>query len=126
MQHARPNRLRRAVAYAALAAVLGVVALTLSQCTMVGDSLNGVSLESGRPTTCIKKCNDLYAMLYKLEQKRHDAQVEICQALPPGSLERQNCLDAETAQHQANKDALTQGKIDCQNNCHRQGAGTAG
>ena len=124
MQHARPNRLRRAVAYAALAAVLGVVALTLSQCTMVGDSLNGVSLERGRPTTCIKKCNDLYAMLYKLEQKRHDAANDICQQLT--GIDRTNCLDTETAQHQANKNALAQGKIDCQNNCHRQGSGTAG
>ena len=31
---------------------------------------------------------------------------------------------AEDALHQANKDALSKGKIDCQNNCHRQGAGS--
>jgi hypothetical protein len=124
MQHARPNRLRRAVAYAAFAAVLGVVALTLSQCTMVGDSLNGVQLERGRPTTCIKQCNDLFALLFKLEQKRHDAANNICQSLDGDA--QQACQQAESAQHQANKDALTQGKTDCQNNCHRQGAGTAG
>jgi hypothetical protein len=124
MQHARPNRLRRAVAYAALAAVLGVVAITLSQCTMVGDSLNGVQLERGRPTTCIKRCNDLYALLYKLEQKRHDASNDICQQQPQP--DKAACLAAEDAAHIANKDALSQGKIDCQNNCHRQGSGTAG
>lgn len=124
MQHARPNRLRRAVAYAALAAVLGVAAITLTQCTMVGDSLNGVQLERGRPTTCLKQCNDLYAVLYKLEQKRHDAANDLCNGLPQA--EKGPCLVAEDANHQANKAALTAAKIDCQNNCHRQGTGTAG
>ena len=124
MQHARPNRLRRAVAYAALAAVLGVAAITLTQCTMVGDSLNGVQLERGRPTTCLKQCNDLYAVLYKLESKRHDASNDLCQQLVDPA--RTTCLEAEAAQHNANKDAITQAKIDCQNNCHRQGTGTAG
>jgi hypothetical protein len=124
MQHARPNRLRRAVAYAALAAVLGVTAITLTQCTMVGDSLNGVSLERGRPTTCVKQCNDLYAVLYKLEQKRHDASNDICNQLPQG--DKAPCLAAEDATHQANKAGLAAAKIDCQNGCHRQGTGTAG
>jgi hypothetical protein len=124
MQHARPNRLRRAVAYAALAVVLGVVAITLSQCTMVGDSLNGVQLERGRPTTCLKQCNDLFTLLYSLEQKRHDAANDICNSL--SQPDKGTCLTAEDAQHQANKAGLSQGKIDCQNNCHRQGSGTAG
>jgi len=121
MQHARPNRLRRAIAYAALAALLGVISLTLSQCTMVGDSLTGVQLERSGPTTCIKQCNDLYKTLFAAEQKRHLAAIEACQAL---SGEAKNaCLEAESATHSANQDALGQAKIDCQNNCHRQGAG---
>lgn len=122
MQHARPSRLRRAVAFATFAGLLGVASLTLSQCTMVGDNLSGVDLERGRPTTCIKQCNDLYAVLYKIEQKRHDAAMEICQTL--SGTERSDCLDAESATHQANKDALSQGKMECQNNCHRQGSGS--
>ena len=124
MQHARPSRLRRAVAFAALAGLIGVGSLTLTQCTMVGDSLTGVELERGRPTTCLKKCNDLYNALYEFEQKRHNAAVEICQALPQP--DKAACLDAETTTHQLNKDALSAGKVDCQNNCHRQGSGTAG
>ena len=122
MQHARPSRLRRAVAFAALAGLLGVGSLTLTQCTMVGDGLTGVELERGRPTTCLKRCNDLYAALFKFEQKRHDAANDICQALPVA--DQQACQAAESATHEANKDGLTEGKVECQNNCHRQGSGT--
>ena len=68
MQHARPNRLRRAVAFVVLAALLGLVSLTLSQCTMVGDNLTGVGLSGVGPTSCVKQCNDLYKMLYDQEQ----------------------------------------------------------
>ena len=124
MQHARPNRLRRAVVYAALATMLGLVALTLSQCTLVGDSLTGVDLSGVGPTSCVKQCNDLYAIAYKREQKIHDSNNDICQSLPQDL--RAGCLDSETARHEAAKAALSQGKIDCQNGCHRQGAGSAG
>jgi hypothetical protein len=92
---------------------------------MVGDSLNGVQLERGRPTTCVKQCNDLFALLFKLEQKRHDAANDICQNSVPQA-DKAACLAAEDANHQANKAALTQAKTDCQNNCHRQGSGSAG
>lgn len=125
MQHARPSRLRRAVAFAALAGLLGIGSVTLTQCTMVGDNLTGVDLERGRPTTCIKQCNDLFNFLYEVESKRHNAAQEICQSLENGP-DQQACQAAESAQHNANKDGLNQGKIDCQNNCHRQGSGTAG
>ena len=125
MQHARPNQLRRAMIYATLATLLGVVSLTLSQCTMVGDNLTGVGLNKGGPTTCIKQCNDLYKLLYDQEQKLHDTNVGACQALPqPG---KNDCLNAESARHSAAKDALTQGKLDCQTGCqHEQGTGSAG
>ena len=125
MQHARPHRLRRAVAYAALAALLGVVSLTLSQCTMVGDSLTGVDLKRVGPTTCIKQCNDLFALLYKLEQKRHIAEQGQCQLLDGGAA-KAACLAAEDAVHQANKAQLAADKTACQNNCYHEGAGSAG
>ena len=124
MQHARLSRLRRAVAFAALAGLLAVGSLTLSQCTMVGDNLTGVELERGQPTTCIKMCNDSYALLFSQEQKRHQAAVEACQALSQPA--KGDCLAAEDALHTTNMNALGQGKIDCQNNCHRQGSGSAG
>jgi hypothetical protein len=124
MQHARPNRLRRAVAYAALAAMLGLVALTLSQCTLVGDSLTGVTVDGVGPTSCVKQCNDLYKIAYSREQKIHDTNNDVCQNLPQEF--RAGCLESETARHEAAKAALSAGKIECQNSCHRQGAGSAG
>jgi hypothetical protein len=124
MQHARPHRLRRAVVFAALAAMLGLVALTLSQCTLVGDSLTGVNLDGVGPTSCVKQCNDFYAIAFKREQKIHDQNNEICQQLDQPA--KGECLVNETARHEAAKTALGNGKIDCQNNCHRQGSGSAG
>lgn len=124
MQHARPNRLRRVVAFAALAALLGLVSLTLSQCTLVGDSLTGVTIDGVGPTSCVKQCNDFYKIAFEREQKRHDTDVEACQLLPQP--QKGDCLTAEDARHQAAKAALAQGKLDCQNNCHRQGSGSAG
>ena len=124
MQHARPNRLGRAAVFAALAMLLGVVALTLSQCTMVGDSITGVDLNRGQPTTCIKQCNDLYKMLYDDEQKLHVANNEGCQAL--SQPDKDNCLAAEKARHDARMAELGEAKIDCQNNCHHQGTGSSG
>ena len=124
MKDARLIPRRRAALYALLATLLGVASLTLSQCTMVGDNLTGVGLTKDGPTTCIKQCNDLYSILYNDEQKLHDTNVNNCQALPQP--DKGTCLVNEDARHQAAKDALTAGKIDCQNNCHRQGSGSAG
>ena len=104
--------------------VLAVAAAAFAGCTMVGDNITGVDGSRGQPTTCVKQCNDSYALLFNQEQKRHQAAVEACQALEPSA--RGACLVAEDAVHQSNKNALTQGKIDCQNNCHRQGSGSAG
>ena len=136
MQHARPNRLRRAAICAALATLLGAVSLTLSQCTMVGDNLTGVELNKGRPTTCIKMCNDLFALAYDQEQKHHDQGMLLCErdcaSLPAGDQQacidaRQACKDAEAARHVAAKDSLGQAKIQCQLDCaHNQGTGSAG
>jgi hypothetical protein len=72
----------------------------------------------------VKQCNDLYKMLYDQEQKTHDTNNENCQALPQP--DKGNCLVAETARHEAAKASLSSGKIECQNNCHRQGTGSAG
>lgn len=137
MQPARHNRLRRAAIYTALATLLGVVSLTLSQCTMVGDKLTGVDMLRGRPTTCIKLCNDSYVLVYDEEQKAHEQAKELCDAVNCAALPqpdqaacidaRQACQQAESARHAAAKDAITQGKINCQNGCaHQQGTGSAG
>jgi hypothetical protein len=105
MQHARPNRLRRAVAYAALAALLGVVTLVLSQCTMVGDNVTGVGIERSDRATCVQNCKDTRDLC--LKQVIHD-----CAGDPV-------CNDAGIAACQNAFNA-------CKDSCHKQGAGSAG
>ncbi len=119
MQHARPNRLRRAVVFAALATLLGVVSLTLSQCTQVGDSLTGVGLTSNKPVSCKKQCDINYNNAVKSENKYHSTQLKLC-----GS--DAACKAAENARHNAVLAQLSQDRTNCKANCHKQGAGTAG
>ena len=105
MRHARPNRLRRAAALAALAALLGVVALVLSQCTMVGDSLTGVGLEKNARSGCVTNCNSTYR-----------AAVDTA---------RKDCAGDESC-FTAAKAAALAAKQDCFDHCHKQGAGDGG
>jgi hypothetical protein len=118
------SRVRRAAIYAALATLLGVATLVLTQCTMVGDNVTGVDLSKGRPTTCIKQCNDLYKMLYDQEQKLYDTNKSACQTLSQPA--KDQCLAAELARHQAQMGQLGTDKVNCQNNCHTQGTGSGG
>ena len=119
MQHARPNRLRRAVVYASLATLLGVVALTLSQCTMVGDNLTGVGLSKTAPTDCFGLCKYDEWILQKAEHKYYLANLKACGT-------DQACIDAETARHEAEVLRLRAARFACRAGCHRSGDGSAG
>ena len=119
MQHARHSRLRRAVVYTALAALLGVAAITLSQCTQVGDNLTGVGLISNKPVSCKKACDKTYNQAVKSENSLHKANMQAC-----GS--DAACKSAENARHNAAIAALQSQRDACKANCHKQGAGTAG
>src|SRR5262249_2764454 len=107
--------------------VLGAVAIlaliAFAGCTLVGDNMTGVSAGSG-PTSCVKQCNDFYNIQYGNEQKLHATNVNICQAQSQPA--KGNCLVAEDARHTAAMNELGGAKIECQNNCHRQGTGSAG
>jgi len=107
--------------------VVGAVVLlglaALAGCTLIGDNITGVNAGTG-PTTCVKQCNDFYKAAYAEEQKTHDTNNNVCQSQPQG--QRAGCLEAETARHEAAKASLSSAKIECQNNCHRQGTGSAG
>lgn len=100
-----------AIACAALAAG----AVFIASCTSVTDSTTGVSIQRGVPTTCIKGCNDQFALLYAEEQKLHLTNVEACQAVPQS--EKNACLVAESTRHDAAKTALGLAKIACQTEC---------
>lgn len=105
----------------AAVAVLGLIAF--AGCTLVGDNITGVQAGTG-PTTCVKQCNDFYKIEYAREQKLYQTNKEACLAL--SQPDKDTCLAAELARHQAAMSALGAAKIECQNNCHRQGTGSAG
>jgi len=125
MHHARRNPLGRILAAGLLVTLLGAVSMAFVQCTMIDDTVTGAGLSRSSGTSCIKRCNDQYAELYKLEQKRHRASVEVCHQIEDSQL-RNDCLQGEAATHEANKSDLTTGKLACQAQCHRQGTGSAG
>jgi hypothetical protein len=118
MQHARLNRLRRAVSYIVLAAALGVVSFTLTQCTLVDST--GVGLDRNAPTTCIKACNDAAQAAREQCKRDHETARELCAGDP-------DCLlQADAARDECNA-AANAAKEECQDNCaHHQGSGSAG
>ena len=118
MKHAR---LLKSLWVLGAIAILGVIAF--AGCTFVGDNITGVSAGAAA-TRCMKQCNDFYNDQYKAEQKTHDTNVADCQTL--SQPDKGNCLTAEDARHTAAMTALGNAKIECQNNCHRQGTGSAG
>ncbi len=119
MHHARLNRLTYCALTVAAAGLFGLVG-----CTMVSDSLTGVSSKTSDVTSCIKECNDDFKLLFAEEQKRHLEEVEKCQVL--SQPEKEACLAAEGERHSEAMDALGVAKIECQNSCHSQGRGSAG
>jgi hypothetical protein len=123
MKQARPLKIGSLWIFAAIA-ILAVGLAVLVGCTSVSDSLTGVSLDRNGPTSCVKQCNDFYAGEYDKEQKLHETNKEYCQTLSQPA--KGDCLVAEDARHTAAMTALGNAKIECQNNCHRQGTGSAG
>lgn len=117
-QH-RFARARRAVVYVALAALFGVLSLTLAQCTMVGDSLTGVQMQAGgSPTTCTGMCRVNYHNALSAARKTHQAILQQCPD--------QACKNTENARWDAQQAQLKADYDACVANCHKQGAGFGG
>jgi hypothetical protein len=146
MQHARPNRLRRAVVYAALATLFGVISLTLTQCTMLGDKLTGVGLNRNFGQNCNKRCQDIDVLAHTQEDKYHSETIRLCGLdnrpghpnctgyEPEDSLEMvacqadlAACLAAEDVRHAAALQELSHFQKDCKKACnHALGEGSSG
>ena len=105
----------RGIAIASACVVLVAAAVLVGCTSSVTRSLTGVSVQRVEPTTCVKDCNDSFALLYKAEQKKHLEEVEKCQALPQSG--KNDCLVAESVRHDARKTELGLAKIACQNGC---------
>jgi hypothetical protein len=121
----RNPRLRRGFAFVALAAVLGLSAVGLTQCRMVDDTVTGVDVRSntgfsnGR-SACVHQCNEKYKACKRAEDARHKAAVQACGG-------DNSCKKAENTLHKNNhKQCVVQMQL-CKKNCrYREGAGNAG
>ena len=101
IDHRNP-RLRRGFAFVALAALLGLSVVALSQCRMVNDTVTGVDIKANQTVSargdCVHQCNDTYKA----------------------------CKKAEDALHKQNKLACKQAMEDCKRHCYNEGAGRGG
>src|SRR5262245_23341469 len=106
------------------ALIVGAAIVPLAGCTTVGDRITGVSLERAMPTSCIQQCNNSYRTLSDQEERRHNANVEVCRGLP--RTESGACIGVEGARHTAEMERLGGGLTDCQSSCQHAGEGSAG
>jgi len=118
MQLGRVSRLSMvgAIALVIVAAIVG--------CTLVGDSLTGVSLNKAGPSGCIRSCTGPFADQVHAEAEVHQNAINGCQQL--SSAERGPCMQAEAARHEAAMQQIASGRQECMHGCHRQGGGSAG
>src|SRR5262245_29957162 len=113
--------IRRAASVAGLAALLCVIAIGLSQCTLVTDRLTGVSVSSLRSSSsnCIARCQDAAQEARRAESKLHVERVRACDSDPA-------CLAAEAQRHEQAIEGINQTRKGCMNGCHHQGRGSGG
>jgi hypothetical protein len=138
IDHRNP-RLRRGFAFVALAAVLGLSVVGLTQCRMVDDTVTGVDVQSnsdlnggwghghgsGR-SSCIHRCNEQFKQCVKDETARHKAADRACRKIKH-TPSRKACQKAELKKHLENLKLCVLQKLICKKNCnYREGAGSAG
>jgi hypothetical protein len=122
IDHRNP-RVRRGFAFVALAAVLGLAAVGLTQCRMVDDNVTGVDLRSGAGlnarSACVHQCNDKFKACDRAELARYKNAKKAC-----GS--DNTCRKAEERTHKDNHKACVTQKNQCKRNCYNEGAGNGG
>lgn len=116
--HHRPSS--RLTVRLLLLLALAVASLTLTQCQLVGDRLNGVSVAPFRRAgSCVKDCNDKANADIRAESQLHVLLVQNCGGDPV-------CEAQEEARHEAAVEMIQLARDACKNECHTQGAGTGG
>ena len=122
IDHRNP-RLRRGFAFVALAALLGLSVVGLSQCRLVDDTVTGVELQANSGVSarsdCVHQCNEKYKACKRAEDARHKAAQRACHS-------DKACKKAEKLLNKANKVACKEAMKDCKRNCYNEGAGIGG
>ena len=122
IDHRNP-RLRRGFAFVALAALLGLTVVGLSQCRMVDDTVTGVDLQANQGVSarsdCVHSCNDAFKACKRADDARHKAAARAC-----GS--DKACKKAEQRLHKENHLACVRAMQECKRNCYNEGSGAGG
>jgi hypothetical protein len=112
----------------ALAASLGLAAVSLTQCRLAGDTVTGVDrANSGFNATsdCVQRCNDKYKACREAEDARYRAALRNCDLKPAD--QRRACKEGEERLHQQNQDDCVRAMQLCKKNCeYREGSGNGG
>ena len=123
IDHRNP-RLRRGFAFVALAALLGLTVVGLSQCRMVDDTVTGVNLQANSTlsarSACAHQCNEQEKQCKRAEDQLHKQNKKAC-----GSKDK-TCKKNEEARHKAAKQACKDQKKQCKANCYNEGVGIGG
>jgi hypothetical protein len=123
IDHRNP-RVRRGFAFVALAAVLGLSAVGLTQCRLVDDTVTGVDVRSNSGflnavSDCVHQCNEKFKACQKAEEARHKAALRACGDAA--------CKKAENKLHKDNQKNCVRSMQLCKRNCHyNEGAGSSG
>ncbi len=120
MRLARPvGPIRRRAALVFLGALLTVVALSLSQCKMVNESLTGVSLDKNTPDKCIQKCAKTLSQQLVVAATVHQSHLRDCNGDPV-------CIALENARYDEQLQGIYADYRNCLDDCHHQGSGGGG
>lgn len=128
IDHRNP-RLRRGFAFVALAAVLGLAVVGLTQCRLVDDTVTGVDLKSSTGlkarSDCRRQCKEKEKQCKRDEDALHKANKAACKLLP-NSADRKLCDKDEKRRHKDAKKACKAAAKACKNGCYNEGAGSLG
>ena len=117
----RGTPLGRTAAAGLLGAMLTLVALAATQCKLSPDHAAGITLgTSGGISACVGACVNQYNPLIRAESELHKANIEACKSAP----DKETCLAAENARHDAEVDRLEAAKDACIARCQHQGSGS--
>jgi hypothetical protein len=70
------ERLRRGSVLVVLGVVVAVIALSVTQCRMVGDQLTGVSVSPTCARSCLQKCDKVWDDSTRVERQLHLANLD--------------------------------------------------
>ncbi len=121
MQHRIASR--RGVRMLALAGLLGLTLVALTQCRAVNDTITGVNAVRGTisaRSSCNKKCDDAFKTAQKEEDQRHKNAMKAC-----GSHDSA-CKKNEDAKHRSVEDSLKRQRQQCKGSCYNEGGGGGG